>query len=262
MPSPLSVETFGDPAGAPVLAVHGISGFGARFGRTAALIPDRRWLCPDLRGHGSSPPLAPWATEDHVGDLLAVLDDHGIDRADLVGHSFGGHLAIHALAAAPDRWGKVVLLDPASVLDPAGVEPRALEYARDPGWPTREEATAEIDTWFPNEGSRPDFDLEVERNLVQDDEGTWRMRFSAAVVVAAYGEMSRPLPDLPTDHDVLLVEADPEHTTVNDALRAGLQEALGGRLRREVVPNATHVLFRTELEATAAVLRDFLVTAG
>ena len=255
--SPLHVETYGAPAGDPILAIHGITGFGARFERLAAMVPDRRWLCPDLRGHGSSPTAPPWRTEDHVADLLGVLDAHDVARADVVGHSFGGHLAIHLLATAPERVGRVVLLDPASVLDPADAEEGAHAYADDTGWATRADAEAEIATWFPNEGSRPDLQPELDRNLVQGDDGRWHLGFSKPVVVVSYSEMCRPLPELPA-HDVLLVEADPQHTTVNDDLRRGLQHALGDRLQREVVPDATHVLFRTELEGTAAAVGPFL----
>ena len=255
----LSVETYGPTDGRPILAVHGITGFGARFGRLAACLPERRWLCPDLRGHGGSAPRAPWRTEDHVEDLVAVLDDTGAGRVDLVGHSFGGHLALHLLAAVPDRIDRVVLLDPASLLDPDRAAERALEYVRDDGWATEEDAHAEIGTWFPNDGSLPDRDLELAQNLVHDDAaGRWRMRFSPVVIVAAYGEMCRPLPALPPDHDVLLLEADPSQSSVNDALRDALRTGLGERLQRDVVPGATHVLFRTELEATAAAVRRFL----
>lgn len=255
--APLHVETYGAPAGEPVLAVHGITAFGARFERLAGMVPERRWLCPDLRGHGRSPTTPPWRTEDHVADLLAVLDAHDVERVDVVGHSFGGHVALHLLGLAPERVGRLVLLDPASLLDPAGAEAEALDYARDPGWSSREEAEAEIATWFVNEGAQPDLPREIDHNLVQDDEGRWRMRFSPLVIVAAYGEMCRPLPALP-ERDVLLVEADPAHSTVNPRLRAALQEAFGDRLRREVVADATHVLFRDQLEGTAAAVGPFL----
>lgn len=253
----LHVETYGGAGGRPVLAVHGVTGFGARFQRTAALIPERHWICPDLRGHGRSTTAPPWRTEDHVADLVAVLDAHDVERADVVAHSFGGHLALHLLAMAPERVDKVVLLDPASLLDPVRAEQGALSYARDPGWETEEEARAEITSWFPNEGSQPDLEPELDLNLVHAEDGRWRMRFSPVVVAAAYGEMCRPLPPLP-QRNVLLVEADPQHTSVNDALRTSLQTTFGDRLQRTVVPNATHVLFRTELEGTAAALRPFL----
>lgn len=259
--APLHVETYGPAGGDPVLAVHGITGFGARFERLAAgAAPGRRWLCPDLRGHGASPTTPPWRTEDHVADLLRVLDDRDVERADVVGHSFGGHVAVHLCAVAPERVGRLVLLDPASLIDPVHAEQGALGYARDPGWATREEAVEEIGSWFPTEASLPDLQPELDRNLVEDD-GRWRMRFSPLVIVAAYGEMCRPLPELPS-RDVLLVEADPGQTSVSGRLRDALTSAYGDRLRREVVPEAGHVLFRTHPDETAAVVAPFLAVCG
>jgi len=253
----LHVETYGTPSGRPLLAIHGITGFGARFERLAGLVDRPRWICPDLRGHGRSPTTPPWRTEDHVADLLSVLGAFDVDEVDVVGHSFGGHLALHLLALAPERVGRLVLLDPATLLDPDDAEAGALGYARDPGWAAEDEARTEIATWFPNEGAQPDLAPEIDRNLVQADDGRWRMGFSPVVVVSAYSEMCRPLPALPA-RDVLLVEADPAETTVNPALRSALEQAFGSRLRREVVAGATHVLFRTELEGTARAMRPFL----
>src|SRR3546814_18142486 len=110
----LHVENYGAADGPPVLAVHGVTGFGARFQRTVGLIPERRWICPDLRGHGRSTSLPPWRTEDHVAAMVAVLDAHDVAVADVVAPSFGGHLALPLLAIAPDRGDKVLLPDPAS----------------------------------------------------------------------------------------------------------------------------------------------------
>jgi len=254
----LYAEAYGDPDGDAVLAIHGVSGFGARFARLAARLPDRRWLCPDLRGHGRSPSPAPWRTEEHVADLLAVLDDHGVARADVVAHSFGGHVALHLLATAPERVGRLALIDPASLLDPGRVHASALGYAREPGWATRDEAVGEIAGWFPTEGSLPDLELELERNLVEDEAGRWRMGYSPVVIVAAYGEMCRPLPPLPGDHDVLLLEAEPGRSSITEGLRSALVDSFGPRLRREVVAGAGHVVFRTHLDETAAAVGRLL----
>ena len=251
----LDVKTYGSDE-PTVLGVHGITGFGARFARTAEAVGGR-WLCPDLRGHGGSTAPAPWRTEDHVDDLIAVLDDHGVERADVVGHSFGGHVVLHLLATAPERVNRVALLDPATLLGPDKVEAGALSYARDPGWGTREEAEAEIGTWFPTAASQSDLGPEIDTNLVEDA-GRWRMRFSPAVIVAAYGEMARPLPALPAGHDVLLLEADPANTSVSDGLRETLGSTFGDRLQRRVIDDAGHVLFRTHPDACADALRDFL----
>jgi pimeloyl-ACP methyl ester carboxylesterase len=47
-----------------------------------------------------------------LDDIVAVLDHLGWDRAYLVGHSWGGHLAFHAAVALPDRMLGVLSVDP------------------------------------------------------------------------------------------------------------------------------------------------------
>jgi proline iminopeptidase len=55
------------------------------------------------RGVAPSTTSPPLTVEAHVADALAVLDALGIDRAWVVGHSWGGHLAMHVAAAEPNR---------------------------------------------------------------------------------------------------------------------------------------------------------------
>ncbi|MBI4172546.1 MAG: alpha/beta hydrolase [Actinobacteria bacterium] len=40
-----------------------------------------------------------YSIESHMADALAVLDRFGVDRAWAIGHSWGGHLALHLLVA-------------------------------------------------------------------------------------------------------------------------------------------------------------------
>ena len=47
-----------------------------------------------------------------MADAVAVLDHFGIERAWAVGHSWGGHLALHLLVAHPERLLGVVCIDP------------------------------------------------------------------------------------------------------------------------------------------------------
>ena len=58
-------------------------------------MPGLRFLAVDLRGHGSSPKTPPWGFEQHVADVIAVMDDHGLERVPVVAHSFGGAIALH-----------------------------------------------------------------------------------------------------------------------------------------------------------------------
>lgn len=64
----------------------------------------------DLRGFGRSGRQA--GSFSHAGDVLAVLDDAGIDHAALVGSSFGGLVALDLTAVHPERVSCLVLADP------------------------------------------------------------------------------------------------------------------------------------------------------
>ena len=67
-----------------------------------------RVLAPDLRGFGDRPhEPGPFS---HADDVLGLLDAAGIERAAVVGSSFGGRVALEVAAAAPDRVGALVLL--------------------------------------------------------------------------------------------------------------------------------------------------------
>lgn len=69
----------------------------------------------DARGFGASGPFDPAVSYTHAGDLLALLDYLGIQKAVLAGLSFGGRVVTQAALSAPDRIAGLVLLD--SVLD-------------------------------------------------------------------------------------------------------------------------------------------------
>lgn len=69
------------------------------------------WYC--RRGYGESdPPDGPASVAAQAGDALALLDALEIERADLVGHSFGANVAIELALSAPERVRGLVLLEP------------------------------------------------------------------------------------------------------------------------------------------------------
>ena len=70
----------------------------------------RKVYAPDLRGFGDRRPgQAPFS---HSGDVLSLLDGLGAERADLVGSSFGGYVALEVAALAPERVPSLALLAP------------------------------------------------------------------------------------------------------------------------------------------------------
>ncbi len=98
--------------GATILLAHA-TGFHARcWDKTAELLPGKHVVAMDLRGHGRSdntPPIT-WRTfGDDVTNFIRELDMNDIVG---VGHSMGGHAMVQAAAALPERFSRMVLVDP------------------------------------------------------------------------------------------------------------------------------------------------------
>lgn len=73
-------------------------------------------LAPDLRGHGASTREPPFDLDRHLEDVLAVVDT--VAPAVLVGHSFGGLVALTLAQRFPEAVSALVLVDPAIALEP------------------------------------------------------------------------------------------------------------------------------------------------
>jgi pimeloyl-ACP methyl ester carboxylesterase len=100
--------------GEDVVFVHGLGANLAfwRFEVLVALGRALRLTVYDLKGHGySSVPPAGYSTFDMASDLTALLDHLGIASAHLVGHSFGGLIALQQAALRPERVQSVTVID-------------------------------------------------------------------------------------------------------------------------------------------------------
>ncbi|MDF1719703.1 MAG: 3-oxoadipate enol-lactonase [Minwuia sp.] len=74
----------------------------------------------DKRGHGlSDAPDAPYAMDDHVGDLVALLDHLAVPSAIICGLSVGGMIAQGIAASHPDKVRAVILCDTGHVIGDA-----------------------------------------------------------------------------------------------------------------------------------------------
>lgn len=97
----------------PAVFVHGTAAFGAFFAPLMAHLDDTRMIAFDRPGYGLSDAFV--YTEKNlrrtvVDALAGVLDELGIDRVDLVGHSMGGHASILFALAHPDRVRRLILI--------------------------------------------------------------------------------------------------------------------------------------------------------
>jgi pimeloyl-ACP methyl ester carboxylesterase len=102
-----------DGDGPPALLLHGGPGVGAEYmvGLIEALDGVFETALPQQRGLEPSTLEGPRDVETHVADAIAVLDQLGWQRAWLVGHAWGGHLAMHVAVAHPDRVAGLILFE-------------------------------------------------------------------------------------------------------------------------------------------------------
>jgi 4,5:9,10-diseco-3-hydroxy-5,9,17-trioxoandrosta-1(10),2-diene-4-oate hydrolase len=108
--------------GEAAIWLHG-SGPGAtgmsNFGGNVPAFPDYRNIVVDLPGWGGSPRHTQEPLLFHAADqVVAAMDALGIQRAHLIGNSYGGGVAMRIAVTRPTRVGRVVLMAPGGVLPP------------------------------------------------------------------------------------------------------------------------------------------------
>lgn len=98
--------------GPAVMFIHGLTGSHRNWSYLVdRLNTDHRVIAPDLFGHGASAkPMGDYSLGAHAATLRDLLDQLGIDRVTLVGHSFGGGIAMQFCYLFPGRVDRLVLI--------------------------------------------------------------------------------------------------------------------------------------------------------
>lgn len=99
----------------PVLLIHGLFGSLDNLGALARGLHQHPTIQADVRNHGLSPRADDMSYPAMAQDMLETLDDCGIDKISIIGHSMGGKIAMAMTALAPERIEKLVVLDIAPV---------------------------------------------------------------------------------------------------------------------------------------------------
>jgi 3-oxoadipate enol-lactonase len=190
----------------------------------------------DHRGHGGAPaPPGPYEIADLAGDVLALMDGQGIERASVGGVSLGGMVAMWLAANAPERVDRLVVICSSAYMPPASMwEERAAAVSQ--AGTTQVVADAVVDRWLtpPFADEHPDVRWWLRDMLVSADPSGYaaccaaisRMdlrpdleRITApALVIGAADDPSAP----PAEHSQVIAELIP-----------------GARL--EIVPDAAHL---------------------
>jgi pimeloyl-ACP methyl ester carboxylesterase len=109
--------------GPPVVALHGGPGLNYEYldDPVEELAPEFRVATFQQRGLDPSTRNGPFTVDRAVADVVAVLDHLGWDRAYVLGHSWGGHLAFHLAHEIAPRLRGVLAVDPLGAVGDGGM---------------------------------------------------------------------------------------------------------------------------------------------
>ena len=102
-----------DGPGCEVVALHGLASSCRWYDLVAPhLVDTHRIIAPDQRGHGQTdnPPTG-YDWQSVAADVVALMDELGLERAAVMGHSWGGYVALALAAKFPERVSHLVLID-------------------------------------------------------------------------------------------------------------------------------------------------------
>lgn len=118
-------------SGPPLLFLHGLGGTrGSWNPQLAHFASSWRCIAWDMPGYGASTGETPLTYERIADRLVELLDHLQIDRADMVGLSFGGMHGLHTALAHPKRVGRLVLADTSPAFGMNGTDPEEWKAAR------------------------------------------------------------------------------------------------------------------------------------
>ncbi len=275
----LNFHTYGPADGHEILAIHGMTGHGARWADLAENhLSDARVLAPDLIGHGRSPWTPPWDIAAQVEGLRTLLQAHARGPVVVVGHSYGGAIAVHLARQHPELVRSLVLLDPAIDLDPEDLLEVAELTAKFPDYTDAAEAKSEKLNGAWADVPTELLDREVEEHLIPVESNPastvstsnkpksnksaskrrvkWRM--STAAIVASWGELAQPAVVPPSNVRTVVVQAmrvQPPY--VSEKFVSALSEQLGANFRH-VEMDCDHMVPQAKPAEVAALVRELL----
>jgi lipase len=251
----LHLREWGEPDGAPIVCLHGVSAYGGRFRRLAEERLAARYhvLAPDLRGHGRSSWDEPWTLAAHLEDVVESVGKPGV----WIGHSFGGRLVAELIARKPETVERAVLLDPALTVPPDYAQFLAdEELGQQSSFATREEAVEAYLAERPRPVSE-DVLRQANEQIEQGPDGRFRFLWSPEAVATAYLECAAlPAPWYEAGVPTLIVAGLlSKFVSVGEA--EVYKRALGDAFQLVVVPGGHSVLW-DGFDETADAIERFL----
>ena len=106
--------------GTPLVLLHGFPLDHHLWDDVSSLLEDKfELILPDLRGFGESTTVdAPYSMDDYASDIAGLLDQLGIQKVAVAGHSMGGYVALAFAKLYPERVSGLALISSQVLADP------------------------------------------------------------------------------------------------------------------------------------------------
>lgn len=115
----------------PLIILHGWGGFSGSWERVQKILTSKgiRVIVPDLPGFGKSQtPKSAWGVKEYGEFLLKFADWLKLNEFFLLGHSFGGRIAIKFAVSHPEKIKKLILCDSAGIKEQYGPKEKFIYY--------------------------------------------------------------------------------------------------------------------------------------
>jgi esterase len=197
--------------GEPLLILHGLFGSLSNWAWHSRKLADHYTVYAlDLRNHGGSPHDDAMSYPVMAQDVLAFMEDQGLESAHVLGHSMGGKVAMQLAMDHPGRIRRLVIADIAPVK--YGGERGEHDEIFDgmcaldvEALTSRSQAEQQLASWVEDEVVRQ-FLLS---NLTRDSEGNYSWRINLPVLRDSYPALrDKPESDGVFDGDVLFIRGD------------------------------------------------------
>jgi pimeloyl-ACP methyl ester carboxylesterase len=257
----LAYIDMGDPAGAPVVLIHGYTDNARDW---VPLLPylskGFRLILVDLRGHGrSSKPECCYDRYDFAYDVKLLLDVLGIKRAALVGHSLGSIVAQTFAELWPERTSHVVLISSTGGTPP-GTPRKAAQFdfaaqIRKLKEPIEPDSPFMIAWWDSPTPVDPEFLRRQRRDAAGIPLRVWQAVLDQALGAdSGYAALQATLPRLKAPTLLIWGSKDP---IMEEPARQSLREALPGA-KVKIFDGLGHNPFWEDPRGVAGVINPFL----
>jgi pimeloyl-ACP methyl ester carboxylesterase len=261
----IELDVHGDEGGPAVLLLHGFPDERSLWRHQVPALTGRgfRVVVPDQRGFGASdkpPEVEAYSLPFLVGDVLAVLDGLGIERAHVVGHDWGAAVAWVTASLVPDRVDHLAAL---SVGHPASFRTAGLAQREKSWYMLLFQFVGVAEQWLSEDGFRnmaewsqhPDMDAVIGR-LKEDGALTaalnwYRANLPPESLVGgppALPPIAAPTMGVWSDGDMALTERS----------MTGSADQVAGPWRYERIAGSGHWIPLEAPDALNALLLDFL----